>query len=109
MSTSNVSTSKDRIDIRIPKKSRIYKNLYVDNNGNDEPKWRRLDAILTRAEDNSADTVTKIFDEFVARIGIYYPEKKKRIEKLRALILWHIIWEEDLPDIYWDKIRSINP
>lgn len=51
--------------------------------------------------------VSLIFDEFVARIGIFYPDKKDKIEKLRALILWHIIGDEELTEAYWKKLREI--
>ena len=107
MSTSKVSTSRDRTDIKIPKTSKIYQYLYVDTTENDTPKWRRLDALLTQAEENSADHVARIFDEFKARIGVFYPEKIPKIEKLRALILWHILWDEDLTDVYWEKLKEL--
>lgn len=107
MSTSKVSTPQERIDIRIPKTSKIYQYLYVDTTGDDTPKWRRLDALVTQAEQNSGDQVSQIFEEFKARIRVFYPEKIQKIEKLRALILWHILWDEHLTDTYWEKLKEL--
>jgi len=107
MSTSKVSTSQERIDIRIPKTSKIYQYLYVDIKGAETPIWRRLDALLTQAEENSADQVTQIFEEFKARIRVFHPEAVHKIEKLRALILWHILWGEDLPVSYYEKLKEL--
>lgn len=107
MSTSKVSTSQDRYDMRIPKTSKIYQYLHVDIPGNDTPNWRRLDALLTRAEDNSADHVSLIFEEFLARIKVFHPGKVKKIEQLRALILWHILWDEPLEETYRENIKEL--
>ena len=103
----NLGTSDDRIKPHIPKNSQIYRFLFGDNEIINMPIWRRLDLILTQAQTNSDDMVSLIFDEFVARIGIFYPDKKDKIEKLRALILWHIIGDEELTEAYWKKLREI--
>jgi transglutaminase-like putative cysteine protease len=102
-----VSTREERTDIRVPKSSKIHHFLYVDTKGDSIPKWRLLDALLTKAEENSEDQAARIFDAFVSSIAAFYPEKKERIEKLRALILWHILEGEDLAEEYWRNLREL--
>jgi hypothetical protein len=107
MSTSKVSTSDERTDIRIPKNSKIYQYLYVDNTIINIPIWKRLDALLSVAEQTREDLDTQIFETFVSTLGKLHPDKIDKIKKLRALILWHILWDEPLDEGYYEKLREL--
>lgn len=106
MSTSNMSTSQERIDIRIPKTSKIYEYLYVDTVSTDIAAWRRLDRLLAVASQKEQDLVIAAWEDFVRRISFFYPEKRKKLEQLRALIYRKIIHNEELTKEYWEEIRK---
>lgn len=100
----NVDT-KARIDIRIPKQSRIYDYLYVDKScrDNEKPKWQRLDELLEIATQMKYDWAEKIFDEFVGRLALFYPDKRDALRKLRSLVLWQILEGEELSEEYYSS------
>lgn len=106
MSTSNMSTSKERIDIRIPKTSKIYEYLYVDTSPADSAAWKRLDRLLAVAAEKEEEFVIAVWEDFLRRISVLYPEKRERIDQLRPLILRKIILEEELSQEYWDELRK---
>lgn len=105
MSTSKKSTPQERIDIRIPKNSEIYQYLYVDTRSDVRAKWQKLESLLAVADVGREDHATMIFEDFIARMSALYPKKEARLKRLRPLVLWHILWGEELEDEYWDKLR----
>ena len=109
--TQNVD-KKTRINIRIPKQSRIYEFLYGDTpgkNNSNKTKWRQLDELLEIAEQAKEEWAERIFDEFVSRMCLFYPAKEKDLKQLRQLILWQILEGEELSDAYYDKtLRNLG-
>lgn len=95
------------MSIKIPKKSKIYEYLNGDNRQNNRPAWRRLDALLSVAEQNDEKYVISIYDEFVSRIGVFFPEKIEELNKLRPLIIKHIIRGLPLDESYYKMIREL--
>lgn len=102
-----MSTSHERIDIRIPKNSRIYEYLYVDTSSLDSAAWKRLDRLLAVASQKEQDMILFAWEDFVRRISFFYPEKRKRLDQLRALIYRKIILCEELSEEYWEEIRKL--
>lgn len=103
--------TKARIDIKIPKQSRIYDFLYVDKSckETEKPKWQRLEELLDIATQMKYDWAEKIFDEFVGRLALFYPEKREDLKKLRSLVLWQILEGEELSDEYYSNtIRHLG-
>lgn len=107
MSTSKMRTSEDRFDIKIPKNSKIFQYLDVDNIDIKIPIYRRLELILDIAEQTRYDRAEEEFEHFMSTITKLYPEKAAQIEKLRALILWHILDEQELTDNYYEKLKEL--
>ena len=107
MSTSKMVTSEDRFDVKIPKNSKIYQYLDVDNIDIKIPIYRRLELILDIAEQSRYDRAEEEFNRFMDTINKLYPEKAAQIEKLRALILWHILDEQELTDHYYEKLKEL--
>ncbi len=106
MSTSYMSTPQERIDIRIPKKSKIYEYLYVDNAPEDCAMWKRLDRLLVVASQKEHDLILSAWEDFVRRVSFFHPEKRQRLDQLRALIYRKIILGEELSEEYWEEIRK---
>jgi preprotein translocase subunit SecD len=107
VSTSKVSTHKQRIDIRIPENSKIYQYLYVDNISDNKAKWEQLDAILERAERNKDELTIKILDDFINRMGVFYPDKIEALEKLRPLIIRRILKGLPLDEAYYQDLKRL--
>lgn len=106
MSTSKKAKSNGRLDIRIPEKSKIYEFLDVDNTIINIPIWKRLDAILALAEINRDVEAIRIYDEFVKRISVYYPDKVNELDNLRPLFLKRILRGHKLDTLYCEEIRE---
>ncbi len=107
VSTSKVSTREGRIDVRIPKKSKIYDYLYVDTKGNNIPKWKLLDMIFEQAEQNKEQYAIKVYDMFIECVAELHPDKIEKLNKLRPLIIKHIIKGETLDESYYEMIREL--
>ena len=107
MSTSKVSTQKDRIDIRIPKTSKIYQYLYVDNTIIKAPKYKLLDAIISQLERIREDQTVPIVDKFIESIGELYPDKTDKLNKLRPLIIKRILHNDELDESYYKMLREL--
>lgn len=108
MSTPKMSTSDERIDIRIPKNSEIFRFLYVDNKQTRLSKWRQLDNLVRIAIETREDLAERCFDEFVIRLGMLYPEKIENIKKIKQLILWQILNGEELTEAYYDALKKLR-
>ncbi len=108
VSTSKVSTSTDRIDIRIPKKSKIYEYLYVDNPNDPRPKWQRLDAIYASSQVNKDLYAQKVIDDFLRDISELLPDKKADFADLRPLILKQIIMGIPLDKEYFEHLKKLG-
>jgi len=107
VSTSKVSTSHDRIDIRIPKSSKTYQFLYVDNNGGRIPKWEQLDNLISITEKARASTAEWIIEDFILRMSNLYPDKRRRLDNLRPLILRRILRNEKLDESYFEILKEL--
>jgi hypothetical protein len=107
LSTSKLSTSDDRISIKIPKKAKIYEYLNVDNRQDDRPVWERLDALYAQAEHNKEEFAVTLYDDFVQRITIFFPDKLDQLNKLRPLIIKHLLKGDPLDDSYYEMIREL--
>lgn len=108
VSTSKVSTSKDRFDIRIPEYSKTYEYLYVDTENDKRPKWERLDAIIKVAEENRNKFTVHIVDEFINSMVYLYPDKKAELEYLRPLILLQILKKIPLDERYYNDLKKLG-
>ncbi len=106
MSTSSSTKIDGRIDIRIPKNSKIYEFLYVDMSSTDGAAWKQLDRLLAIAMLNKDDFVLAVWEDFVRRISFFYPEKRMKLDQLRPLILRGIVKGEKLPEIFWEELRK---
>lgn len=108
LSTRKLSTQNGRIDIKIPKNSKVFKYLYVDSNGQSKlSKWEQLDNLVEIATEMRDDFAEKIFDDFVFRMSAIFPEKKDKLKRLRALILWQIVWGEKQSQEYYKSLEEI--
>ena len=108
VSTSKVSTSQDRFDIRIPKDCKTYEYLYVDTEKDKRPKWERLDAIIKVAEENRNKFTIHIVDEFINSMVYLYPDKKAELEYLRPLILLQILKKIPLDESYYNDLKKLG-
>jgi hypothetical protein len=107
LSPSNLSPEDDRISIKVPKKSKIYQYLNGDKTFINTPKWKRLDALLSVAEQTQEDLDTAIFDAFVGTLGKLHPDKIDKLKRLRPFILYHILWDEALDDDEYEKLKEL--
>ena len=103
----NLSPTDDRLNIRIPKKAKLYKYLTVDNSHDDSPLWQQTDAILLAAKHNKEVFTTKLYDVFVKAVGVFYPDKIEKLNKLRPMILRHILKEEKLDENYYKGLKEL--
>lgn len=107
MGPRNLGPGDDRIKLHIPKKSKIYEFLYGDNTIINIPIWRQLDMILDAANHNKDVEVIRIYDEFVKSISVFYPDKVADLNKLRPLIIKHILKGDSLDESYYKEIREL--
>ena len=109
MSTSFLSTSDDRTTIKLPKSSKIYEYLHVDNRSPDTAAWKKLDWLLAVAMQKEEDFVIAAWEDFVRRISFFYPQKRLALDMLRPLILRAIIRGEKLSEDFWEELRKEIP
>jgi hypothetical protein len=107
MSPGILSPTDTRINIRIPEKAQLYKYLVGDKPGDDRPAWQQLDAIFAIAQQNIELYEVKIYDEFVARMTIFHPEKMEMLNMLRPLIIKHILRGNILDEEYYNMLRKL--
>lgn len=91
----------DRTTLHVPRDSKLWK--IASEGDNSKPKWQKIEERIIDRE----DWAEKIFEEFVARISVLYPEKKEKLKELRALILWQILDGEELTDVYYEKLKKL--
>lgn len=91
----------DRTTIHIPRDSKLWK--IATEGDKSKPKWQKIEERIVDREDEAE----KIFEEFVARISVIYPEKKEKLKELRALILWQILCGDGLTDAYYEKLKKL--
>jgi hypothetical protein len=96
-----------RINVRIPEKAKLFKYLTGDNRSDDRPAWKLLDAIFTIAQQNIEMYEVKIYDEFVARMTTFHPEKIEALNMLRPLIIKHILRGNMLDEEYYEMLREL--
>lgn len=105
--TSKLSTGERRKFIGIPEKAKIYDFLYGNNTIIKVPKWELLDMIYGQAEHNKEVEAIRIYDIFVKSISVYYPDKENDLNKLRPLIIKHILRGHILDESYYKEIREL--
>jgi len=110
VSTSKVSTSKGRFDMRIPKNTKLYEFLSVDKKEYNcrEPAWKKLEDMLIIAEQTRDEWAEKIFEEFIIRMNIFFPDKTEKLRKLRQLVFWQILSGEELTDAYYESLKKLR-
>jgi hypothetical protein len=107
MSPEDLAPKDIRINIRIPEKAKLFKYLTGDNQVDDRPAWKQLDAIFAIAQQNIEVYEVKLYDEFVARAAIFHPEKIEALNKLRPLIIKHIFRGYLLDEEYYKLLRDL--
>lgn len=107
MSPGILSPRDKRINVRIPENAKLFKYLSGDNPEDKRPTWQQLDAIFEIAEKNIEEFTIKIYDEFVVRTSVFYPEKVQQLNKLRPLIIKHILKGDPLDESYYEMIREL--
>ncbi len=103
----NLSPTDDRLNLRIPKKAKLYKYLTVDNSHDDRPLWEQTDAVLLAAQHNKEVFTAKIYDVFIKAVGVFYPDKIEKLNKLRPMILRHILKGEKLDESYYKDLKEL--
>jgi hypothetical protein len=103
----NLGTTDRRINIKIPEKAKLFKYLTGDNQQDERPAWKQLDAIFTVAQQNIEMYEIKIYDEFLARMAVFHPEKIDALNKLRPLIFKQIIRGHPLDEEYYKLLREL--
>jgi hypothetical protein len=107
MSPEVLAPKDDRINVRIPKSALLYKYLSGDNPHDDRPAWQRLDALFTLAEQNKEMYAIKFYDEFVVRMTVFYPDALEDLNKLRPLIIKHILKGNPLDESYYKMLLEL--
>lgn len=103
----NAGKSKKKLNLRttlhLPLDSKLFK--IISETESKEPKWKVIeDRILETDRDV---LVELIFNEFVMRISLFYPEKKEKLMKLYGLALLKIVYGEKLKESYIKEIEKI--
>lgn len=106
--------SDDRIKIGIPKNTRLYdfvlgyeKRIKIAGDAN-IPAWKKLDELVGIVEQTREEWAERIFEEFIIRMGVFYPEKTEKLRKLRQLIIWQILDGEELADAYYTSLKTLR-
>jgi hypothetical protein len=102
-----LSPTNDRLNLRIPKKAKLYKYLTVDNSHDDSPLWKQTDAILLAAQHNKEVFTAKIYDVFIKAVGVFYPDKIEKLNKLRPMILRHILTGDKLDESSYKDLKEL--
>lgn len=102
-----LSPSKERMTIKIPKKSKIFRLLEGDKDTNKLAYWEKLDRLVTIADLAEEEMADRLFNEFLVRMELYYPDKIEKLKTLRALILYRIICGEELPEKYYKILEKL--
>ncbi|KPQ42211.1 MAG: hypothetical protein MPEBLZ_03233 [Candidatus Methanoperedens nitroreducens] len=91
----------DRTTLHVPRDSKLWK---IATEGDDtKPKWQKIEERITDRE----EWAVNIFEEFVARMSVLYPEKKDKLRDLRPLVLWQILDGQELTDNYYKKLKKL--
>lgn len=105
-------TEVEKFRVWIPKTSNIYKFLMMPNqdknSGRRVPMWKQLEDIVVNGVQTKEDFATQIFEDFVARMGALYPDKVEGFRKLRAFVLWQMLYGETLSDSYYDRLKGLR-
>jgi len=98
-----------RMQLKIPKESMI--NDFIDRTSK-IPLYKQIEKYIIAAEANKKQYSIQIYDEFVMRISIFYPEKRLTFDKLRPYIFRHILNGEVLNKDYYEEMlpfTSLHP
>lgn len=93
----------DRTTLHIPRDSKLFE--IISKMDSSIPKWKGIeDRIIENDREKWAEM---IFDEFVARMSVYYPEKKEMLQKLWGIVIWKVIYGEQLKEEYIEEIEKL--
>lgn len=96
--------------VRIPKSTKLHDYLYGHEQKYNcrQPAWRKLEDLLNIAEQTRDEWAEKIFDEFIIRMTVFFPEKIESLKKLRQLVIWQILRGEELTDAYYESLKKLR-
>lgn len=107
MSTCTQAEIDDRITIKLPKKAKLYQYLYVDNTHDKRPIWEQLDALFAQAEHNKEEFAITLYDDFIQRVTIFFPDKLEALNMLRPLIIKHLLKGQPLDESYYKMLQEL--
>jgi hypothetical protein len=94
---------KPRTSLHVPTDSKLFK--IISETESKEPKWKLIeDRLLETDRDELCEL---IFNEFVSRLCLFYPEKKEKLMKLYGLVMLKIIYGDKLKEAYIKEIEKI--
>ncbi len=99
------SLSSDRLSIKIPKDSELYR--YLQNNNHKMPQWKVLEGIIKQIPKSNEEKFIALFDRFIEDITILYPDIKKKIEFLRPLLIKQFLNGNRLDDWYYEDLKKL--
>jgi hypothetical protein len=102
-----MSTTHDRVDIRIPKNSELYEYLYVDTTEAHIANWVKMERLLKIAQIREEEILHEIWLDFEERILRIRPELTTKIEMLRPLIFRRFLRNDQLSEDYYDDLRKL--
>lgn len=106
----NLGHSDTRIKVQIPKNTKLYEFLkYPKKKYNcRQPAWKKLEELLIISEQSREEWAEKIFDEFIIRLALFFPDKKEQLQKIRQLVIWQILEGEELTDAYYESLKKLR-
>lgn len=99
-----------RIRLHIPNNTKLYEFLNGTKNkyNYQEPAWKKLEDMLIIAQQSKDEWAEKIFEEFIIRMNLFFPDKTEKLRKLRQLVIWQIIDGEELTDAYYESLKKLR-
>jgi len=95
----------NRTTVHVPKDSKLYE--FLKKCDRSKSKWEHIEDVLNKEPETREDWAEKIFQEFVARMTVFYPEKKEKLKELWALVIYKIIYDEPLNEEYYEKLKKL--
>lgn len=105
-----VGTLESTTKVRIPKSTKLHDYLYGHEQKYNcrEPAWKKLEELLNIAEQSRDEWAEKIFEEFIIRMNLFFPEKTEMLRKIRQLVIWQILDGEELTEAYYESLKKLR-
>jgi hypothetical protein len=105
-----LGTSGARIKVHIPKNTRLYDFLNVPKNKYNcrEPAWKKLEDMMIIAQQSKDEWAEKIFEEFIIRMNLFFPDKTEKLRRIRQLVIWQILGGEELTEAYYESLKKMR-